>query len=83
MDSSNQTKETVLLANVTISDASDLGKLVRKKRKQLKMTQKVFAGMCNVGVRFVSDLENGKSTLEFDKVLKVSNYLGFTIIAKG
>ena len=47
-----------------IESVSQIGKLVRTKRKAMKLTQKDLAGLCNLGTRFVSELENGKKTLE-------------------
>lgn len=70
------------LNETIINNSSDLGKLVRKKRKLLKMTQVDFAGMCNVGTRFISELENGKPTLEIDKVIKVAASLGLNILVR-
>lgn len=37
--------------------------------------------MCNVGVRFFSELENGKQTLEIGKVLHCMEMLGINIYA--
>lgn len=65
-----------------INCASDLGVLVRQKRKQLKINQTDLAGLCNVGTRFISELENGKPTLEFDKVIKVANNLGLNLLVR-
>lgn len=83
MNSPENTHKTNPTTENPVLNAADLGRLIRKKRKNLKITQKILAGMCNVGVRFISDLENGKSTLEFDKVLKVISILGFKITVKG
>ena len=55
-----------------IENAGDIGVLIKKKRKQTGLTQIEAAGMCNVGVRFLSDLENGKQTLQIDKVIRSS-----------
>ena len=38
----------------------DLADMIRKKRKEQKLTQPQLAGLCNVGVRFIVDLESGK-----------------------
>lgn len=83
MNSPENTHKTNPITENPVFNAADLGRLIRKKRKNLKITQKILAGMCNVGVRFISDLENGKSTLEFDKVLKVISILGFKVTVKG
>jgi y4mF family transcriptional regulator len=61
-----------------VADLKSIGALLRTKRKQLRLTQSDAAGLCNVGTRFISELENGKTTMHFDKVLKVLNRFGFT-----
>jgi len=62
-----------------IEDVTDIGKYVRKQRKAQGATQPEFAALCGVGVRFISELENGKSTMELGKVLKVLKCLGLQI----
>lgn len=59
-----------------ISSTRDLGLCVRAHRKAQGATQAEFAALCGVGVRFISDLENGKPTVELGKVLQVLNCLG-------
>jgi len=66
-----------------IKSAAEIGKMVRAKRKEIGMTQADFAGLCNVGTRFISELENGKSTLEFNRVLRVTQLIGIDLFAKG
>ena len=56
-----------------------LGDVVRQQRKSQGTTQVEFASLCGVGVRFISDLENGKSTIELGKVLQVLNSLGLEL----
>ncbi len=60
-------------------DVKEIGRIVRQKRKSIEFTQVEVAGMCNVGVRFLSELENGKSTLQIGKVLHVLACLGLEI----
>lgn len=62
-----------------IESTKDLGLIVRKTRKDAKLTQAKTAGMCNVGTRFLSDLENGKPTVELSKVLQVLRGFGLTV----
>lgn len=45
-----------------------LGIYVKERRKLLKLTQYELAIKANVGLRFVRDLEQGKTTLRIDKV---------------
>ncbi len=45
-----------------------LSSFVKSKRKLAKITQVELAEKAGVGLRFVRDLEQGKSTLRMDKV---------------
>ncbi len=65
-----------------IENSNDIGTLVRSRRKELGLTQKKAAGLCGVGVRFLSELENGKETLQLDKVLSILSRLGIDLIAE-
>ncbi len=57
-------------------DVKSLGIAIRARRKQLALRQGELAALANVGNRFVSELENGKPTLEVGKVLLVAQVLG-------
>lgn len=56
--------------------AKELGEIVKKRRKSLKMNQADLALVSGTGVRFISDLENGKETCVVGKTLKVMENLG-------
>jgi y4mF family transcriptional regulator len=58
---------------------SDLSKHIKLKRKQNKLTQPELALKAGVGLRFVRDLEQGKSTLRMDKVNDVLRLFGETL----
>ncbi len=62
-----------------IKSTQDIGGLVRAHRKSQSATQAEFAALCGVGVRFISDLENGKPTMELGKVLQVLQRLGLEV----
>ena len=62
-----------------IYSSEDLGELVRTHRKAQSATQAEFASLCGVGVRFISDLENGKPTIQLEKVLHVVRCLGLDV----
>lgn len=66
----------------TVASARDIGLLVRAAREAQNMTQQRFADLAGVGRRFVSELENGKATLEFDKVLQVAAAAGVDLMAR-
>lgn len=62
-----------------IRNPEDLASFVLARRKELFLTQIDAAGLCGVGVRFLSDLENGKETLQLGKVLLVLARLGIVL----
>ena len=55
---------------------TDLSKHIKLKRKQNKLTQPELAIKAGVGLRFVRDLEQGKTTLRIDKVNDVLRLFG-------
>ncbi len=57
----------------------DLATIIRNKRKMQKLTQPQLAGLCNVGVRFIVDLEAGKESCQIGKVLHVLDMLGINL----
>ena len=59
-----------------ILTSKDIGKCVRAKRKALGLTQTELAMTSSTGIRFISDLENGKETCQVGKVFMVLNTLG-------
>jgi len=60
-------------------NAKQIGNLVRNKRKELGITQAYLAAVANTGVRFISDLENGKQTVELEKTLHVLRVLNIKL----
>ena len=59
--------------------AADIGAAIRKKRKEDGLTLADAAALCDVGYRFLSDLENGKATVQMGKVLQVLTALGLDL----
>ncbi|MFA6775628.1 MAG: helix-turn-helix transcriptional regulator [Sphaerochaetaceae bacterium] len=62
-----------------ILNTKELGALVKARRKQNHLTQAELAMYCDTGIRFISDLENGKETIQFGKVLAVISMLGLNM----
>jgi len=56
-----------------------IGNLVKRTRKSLNLTQKDLALTSGTGLRFIIELEQGKSTCQFGKVLTVLQILGIRI----
>ena len=63
-------------SNFKIKSAQDIGTAVRSRRKESGLTLAETAGLTNVGVRFLSELENGKPTVRLDKLMRVLEALG-------
>jgi y4mF family transcriptional regulator len=66
-----------------IQNSTDLGRVVREARKRLKLTQPQLALAANVGVRFIVELEAGKSTLRLENILRVLQALGGVLSVEG
>ena len=59
-----------------VTDAKQFGEAVRKRRKALGYTQSFLSAFSGLSVSFLSDLENGKTTIELEKAIRVANLLG-------
>jgi len=59
-----------------IQSSAELGVEIRARRKSLGYTQQELADFSGCSAKFLTDLENGKPTVRFDKVLRVVMVLG-------
>ncbi|MFK5948542.1 MAG: helix-turn-helix transcriptional regulator [Methylococcales bacterium] len=64
----------------SIKSAKDMGTVVLYSRKMQNLTQVELAGLAETGVRFISELENGKGTVQFDKVMHILDLLGIDLV---
>lgn len=67
---------------MTISDTAQFGEILKKRRKALHYTQNFLSEFSGLSVSFISDVENGKTTVELGKVLLLANLLGFDVELK-
>lgn len=65
------------MTNVQTPD--EIGQLIRQRRKRAGLTLQDAAGMAGVGVRFLSELERGKPTLQIGKVMEVLHLFGLEL----
>ncbi len=58
---------------------NNISAFIRFQRKKLGITQKELAIKAGVGLRFVRELEQGKTTLQINKVDQVLHLFGFQL----
>lgn len=56
--------------------SDELGRIIRAARRAQSLRQDQLAGAAGVGVRFLSELERGKTTARLGKALAVLEALG-------
>lgn len=64
----------------TVRSAAELGAEIRKRRKELGYTQAFLAEYAGISASFLSDLENGKETVQVNKLMKVVSLLGMDLM---
>ena len=64
-----------------LSSTANLGELVRERRLEMSLTQQDLADAAGTGRRFISELEGGKATLEFGRILQACRILGIDLFA--
>lgn len=65
-----------------IRSSVELGSVIRAQRKRLALRQLDLAGLGNTGNRFIVDLENGKPTVQLQKVLDLMDLLGLEVVVR-
>ena len=63
-----------------ITDPDSFGAAIRKRRKELHYTQAFIADFTGFSISFISDLENGKKTVELGKAIHLANTLGMDLL---
>jgi y4mF family transcriptional regulator len=69
-------------AETGIRTSVELGAVIREQRKRLALKQLDLAGLGNTGNRFIVDLENGKPTVQLQKVLDLIDLLGLEVVVR-
>ena len=62
-----------------IKDTVSFGKAIKERRKALGYTQAYLSECSGLSASFLSNLENGKETVEFGKAIKVAQLLAMDI----
>jgi HTH-type transcriptional regulator/antitoxin HipB len=69
-------------SEIPIRSSVELGAVIREQRKRLALKQLDLAGLGNTGNRFIVDLENGKPTVQLQKVLDLMDLLGLELVVR-
>lgn len=64
---------------VSLETPVQLGSALRARRKELTLTQFDLAELAGVSVRFLSDLERGKPSVQLGMVMAVARTLGWRL----
>ena len=64
---------------IELTSAKALGEAIRDARAKMGLQQAEAALLCGVGIRFLSELENGKETVRLEQALKVIAGLGLVL----
>ena len=69
------------MERVSIDSPDALGRLIRERRNSLGLNQTELAGVAGTSLRFLSELERGKTTAQLDATLRVLAALGISLEA--
>ena len=58
---------------------TDIADIVRRERKRQGATQVELSQLANVGIRFLRDVEDGKQSVHFDKLMRILSALGISV----
>lgn len=58
---------------------TEISSFIKYHRKRLNLTQEELANKAGVGIRFIRELEQGKETVQLDKVNQVLSLFGYTV----
>ena len=62
-----------------VFDAKTFGEVIKKQRKKMGYTQKYICEVSGISASYISDLENGKATIELGKAIQLANLLGIDV----
>ena len=61
----------------------ELSTAIQRRRKELKLSQQELADLASCGITFINQLEGGKDSVRFDKLLDVLRVLGLKLTLRG
>jgi len=73
---------TNLENGMVVSTTGEIGSLIRQVRNEQGINQMLVAGMFGSGNRFISDAENGKKTIQAQKLLDLLGMVGLEVVIR-
>ena len=61
---------------------TNIASQIKELRKKIGLTQVEFARRVGVGLRFLRELEQGKTTVRMDKLKQILDFLGYHLELK-
>ena len=65
-----------------VSTTEEIGSLIRLVRNEQGLNQMMVAGMFGSGNRFISDAENGKKTIQAQRLLDLLGMVGLEVVIR-
>ena len=65
---------------IHVNSLEELGRIIQKRRKSLKITQQKLSSLCNLSVVGISKIERGKSDLRFSTLKRLGDILGIQVV---
>ena len=65
-----------------VKKKNDISKFLKQKRKEYGINQIEFAEKSGLGLRFIRELEQGKTTVRLDKVNRALSMFGYTVTVR-
>jgi transcriptional regulator with XRE-family HTH domain len=65
-----------------VRTTEEIGSLIRLVRNEQGINQMVVAGIFGSGNRFISDAENGKKTIQAQKLLDLLGMVGLEVVIR-
>lgn len=63
-----------------INSSKEFGEFLRARRKELGYTQSYLSELTGLSISFISDVENGKKTVELNRSIDLLSMLGVDLM---
>lgn len=68
--------------DIYVWDGNVLGNAIRARRKELGIRQEDVAHALGYSTRLISEIENGRDTVAYGKILRYAGYLAMDVVLR-